>query len=393
MAKPGETPWNRLVFAVFLLPIGAGLIQRLAKPNHWFRDFDAFSCAAQRLNHHLPLYTNMVPCLGQKPTSYVYPPYLAQAWALLQHSAGHSGATALYGGLYFFLLIYLLHLFVVGRAGHGAAWVRAPLLVVVGADIFTCGNIAVIIHGVIALTAVFLWDYPVLTLALIVLASAIKPVFLVYAVLFLFHPMIWRKKIGYGLAAILLGLTPFLYFRFHDASRFAKDMKLIGYFTLVNDRGVGFLHLAGISSFGPAVANLYVASLYVLFAGLLIICGWAACVFADAAVQDRMWIAIAIAVFADPRLMFYDFLTVAPGLACLIDLTRQLGERFHRRTRAYAVTACLICLMLNSRGGQSGLYLFVPAFSLLFVIIGGTFISRNRDRLRLYFTARLPVRA
>ena len=391
MVRLGEARLNRLAFILFLLPIGTGLVQRVAKPNHWFRDFDAFSCAAARLGHRLPLYTNAIPCPRQKPTIYVYPPYLARLWEALQHAAGLSGATALYGGLYFFLLIYLLRLFISGKlvTSGEPGWMRAPLLVTIGTGLFTCGNIAVIIHGLIALAAIILWEYPILTMTLIVLAAAVKPVFLVYAVLFLFHPMNWRKKFAYGAATIILGLAPLLYFKFHDSVRFAHEMKLIGYFTLVNDRGVGFLNLTGLlglAAFGPLMAVLYG-----MFVSVLILCGFSLCVLAEATARERLWIGITIAIFADPRLMFYDFLTVAPGIVCLIGLSQRLGERFHRLVRGYGVAICLACLILNSRGGQSGLYVFVPAFYALFVIIGGAFISRNR--LRLSFIGRLPVRA
>ncbi len=351
------------LFSLFLAPILFGAIQRLHRPNHWFRDYDAFSCAASRVTQHLPLYGTAFPCPEQLPTSYVYPPYLADLWATLQHSVGLIGATALYGALYYYLLFYMLRRFIAGNLGSGPAAMRAAMLVAIGPDIFNCGNVAVIVHGVIALVLLFAWNYPFVLLVSIVLAAAIKPVYLVYVAVFLFHPMQNCKKVLYCIGAVILGLFPFLLFKLDNAVQFQNDMALIRYYATINERGYGFLNLAGL--LGMSKFSVFMAVSYGLFVAILLGGALYICHRGHAKTQEKLWIGVTSAVIADPRLMFYDMLTLMPGLVCVIALTRRLGATAYRINCAYSLLVCLICLALNSRGGQQGMYLFIPAFYLL----------------------------
>ena len=375
IARRVESAPAWVLFSLFLAPILIGAIQRLHRPNHWFKDYDAFSCAAARVNQHLPLYSMAFPCPDQQPTNYVYPPYLATVWAALQHSVGLIGATALYGALYYFLLFYVLRRFIAGDLGGGPAAMRAAMLVAIGPDIFNCGNVAVIIHGVIALVLLCAWDYPFVLLGSIVLAASIKPVYLVYVAVFLFHPMQNYKKILYCIGTVSFGLTPFLLFKLNHAALFQSDMALIKYFATVNERGYGFLNLAGL--LGISEVSVFMAVSYCLFAAILLGGALYICHRGQAKTPEKLWIGVTTAVMADPKLMFYDLLTLMPGLVCVIALSRRLGATAYRINCGYSLLVCGVCLALNSRGGQHGMYLFIPAFYLLIVANAAAFYRQR----------------
>ena len=363
------------LFLAFLLPIGVGLIQRFSRPNHWFRDYDAVSCAASRIAQHSELYVHTTHCILRKPTPYVYPPYLASLWSALQHSTGISGATALYGGLYYFLLIYILRILITGRSVGGQGWLRACLLTVIGADIFICGNIAVIVHCTLALCAVLFWEIPIVLVAGIICAAAIKPIFLVYNAVFLLHPMRWRQKIFYTGLATAGGILPFVAFMKLSPHLFKHDMALIRYYALINDRGAGFLNLMsliGLRQFSADMATLYVIGVAILLSSAIYICR-----VAQARANQRIWIGITVSILSDPRLMFYDVLTLAPGIVSLVGLSARLGRSAERVGGGLVVALCIACAVLNSRGGQYGLYVFVPAAYVLIIALAGGFLVES----------------
>jgi len=314
-------------------------------------------------------------CLLRIPTPYVYPPYLASLWSALQNSTGISGATALYGGLYYFLLIYLLRLFILGNSVGGQGWLRACLLAVIGADIFVCGNVAVIVHATLALCVLFFWEYPIIIAIAIILAAAIKPIYLVYISIFLFHPMKFIKKIFYAGFSTFFGLFSFLLFMKERPLLYNNDMSLIKYYALVNDRGTGFLNI--VSFFGIKSFSFSMIFLYVLFVSMLIGFSMYICRSSNAKIEQRLWIGITASIVSDPRLMFYDFLTIAPGIVCIVSLSKNLGQNVSRPITIYIVVLCVICSLLNSRGGQYGLYLFVPASFIMIVGLGIGFMVRD----------------
>lgn len=383
LAKRKFPDWG--MFVLFLVPVGVGLIQRLSRPNHWFRDYDAFSCAASRIIHHSRLYLRSAECLLRKPTPYVYPPYFAHAWAMLQHSTGLSGAAALYGGAYFFLLFYILRTYVGGSLVNGPIWLRACLLTVIGADVFVCGNIAVIVHGVIALCAVFLWEYPAVLAIAIIAAATIKPVFLVYCAVFLLHPMRLHRKAFYSVISVLGGLAPFFIFMEYQRSQFVQDIRLLHYYTMVNDRGYGFLNI--MSYIGLHEFDMTMLIVYGVFVTILVSAAIYIVKATDAPVHSRIWLGITVSILADPRLMFYDFLTFAPGVVSVVGLSQRLGRNTSRVINLYVVMLSAVSGLYNSRGGQYGLYLYVPGICVLILGIAAVFVGQSVLRRQANYAA------
>ena len=275
--------------------------------------------------------------------------------------------------------------YVSGSIVAGPGWLRACMLTVIGADIFVCGNVAVIVHGTIALCAVLLYEYPACLALAIIGAATIKPIFLVYNAVFLLHPMRLGRKVFYSAISVLGGLAPFVIFMRYNPHLFAQDMSLLHYYALVDDRGPGFLNLAGFV--GLRSVDLRMAALYGLFVAILVSAAIYIVTASEAPVRARIWIGVTVSILADPRLMFYDFLTVGAGLVSVVGLSRHLGRPFSRAVNWYVVTLCVVSSILNSRGGQYGLYLFVPGAYLLIVGIASGFLLRGRRGAAVITTA------
>jgi hypothetical protein len=351
---------------IVMLPFLSGILKQLTKTDHWFKDFDAVMCAGQAVLAGLSPYVGGFTCVSAQPQAFVYTPIAAKAFAQFQAMFGLTFEIAFCGGL-ICLVIYGIFRQLFRNDQYLAG--RAPLMAGLSASALTSGNISIGIHGLIFLASRFLFRYPALLIPVVVVASIIKPTFVVYLALFLFAGGPFRQRLTLLIVACVLIIAYFIQFYALDGANFTNWVQTMQSVGMVAERGLGFMGLPLINTLDdPAL----VAFFYIGFAMVIVASGVLIAETRLTDQRDRFALGISICVLLYPRLMAYDEYTLSFGLAAALCSCERIGLW---RTKQLVPMLAPVCLIFAVTGGQLGGRLMFELMCLLLVGMAGALVA------------------
>jgi hypothetical protein len=371
--RSGSTIRNAWLPAlVFALPLLTGLPRRLLGGSRLL-DYRAVLCGAERALHGQNLYDAGAACPGA--ARFVYSPWVAQAGAAILRGLGTTGFGALYLSLFALSLAYLIWLALFARAAPGPTSARAPFLGFSGFSLVANGNIAVMLHAGVALTAQAFARRPKLFLAAVIAAAWVKPVFLTYlaVVALAQRPIAWRiRAICVCVVAGLLPTAIFVLAAPHQAQLWRG---LVDHFVSQVTPGQGLF--GWMTSLGVPTGGLAGAVCAVAWLGLITAAGAAIATAADLDQRDRIWLGLACGVLANPRLMGEDLLLVGPGAYVALSAAEAWSPLFQARARPFAIGMCLLAMLSHLVGfNPTGARLATFGIAMLLLAVAGLAVGR-----------------
>lgn len=308
------------------LPVLGGLAGRFVRGTPGFEDFDAVTCAGLTLLKGGNPYDLTPACAGLKSATFVYAPPVVEGVAFVIAHLGADGYRLLFGGLWLLALCGLSAYAVKFALPEVDIRLKLPLLALFTGGCIACGNIAILLHGVVLLGALSLprrvWPF-VLTVTVV---SLIKPVLLTYLIVlaYMHRPLRWR--LGSTAAGVVAGLSLSLWV-LHSPSPLTPLWKdTLSQVVLSDQTGIsyfGWLHSWGIDSTSPVALSLLPVVM-----GTLALSGLALAELGQLSRNERLVLGMGLAQLLNPRLMDYDLLLVVPFGALLAHLVARKGGRW-----------------------------------------------------------------
>ena len=384
-------PRNRWLFILFFLfPVIGNVISRLTKGRWWLVDFDAVICAAHTIRLGHSPYSLMPACTGIQPTTFVYAPQIAHAFAPLEHAFGLMGARWGFAILYLPVMMFLVW-YAVWKPMAGAPWqLRLMTLAAMVGSVISCGNIGLVMHAMAILAAFQIKRSRLPFIAVVILGGLIKPTFMTYlVVLLLEHRPIVARLRSFALAAIagiaamvalLLTAGPFGSDWHRTLDTIIHQQPGIGFFAATTALGLdngSVVTLAGFGLFAVLMAS-----------GALVLAEWS-----GLTTDERIFFGLGAAQLLNPRLMDYDIFALAPFAAMLVMAAKPLGARvFAAVSWIVSGTAglCVITNILEIRAFYRA-PVTICVYSLLMLSIAGLTIWTKRERICAWFRNPLPI--
>ncbi len=321
-----RTPARKAVFALLcLLPIWGNALSRLVKHGWWLNDFDALVCGSAALGRGLSPYSLHPVCAGLRPAPYVYAPQIGQVLAPVVDVFGLSGSRTAYLVVLLPMMLLLLWYALIKPLPQAPWPLRLMTLAAMAGSTMACGNIGLVLHGVVILAALNIktsrWPF----IAAVVVSALIKPVMLTYLVVLLYEDRPLQARLRTGLIAATLGVSGFVALMV-TAGRFGPAWhQALNAVVIQEQPGIGYFSytsLLGLSTTSPVtLIGLVVFAVVIALSGL-ILAEWG-----KVTSGERVVIGLGIAQLLNPRLMDYDMLALAPFMATVVMLARPLGER------------------------------------------------------------------
>lgn len=345
--RPREWSRARLVgwWLLWSLPLLTGVYGRLFRAKTApLVDWGSVVCGAERVNAGLPLYGADAKCPDLAMSTYVYPPWVAQALAPLVRAFGHAGG---YGP---YLLLFVGGLALLLWAAFAAPWPwalrreRAPFLALVSWNPLVVGNVAVVQQAAVV-GAGLLGGAASLPFALTLAAVAlIKPTALAFCACILFAPAPLPRRA----ALCALACAPGLLLIGLGVDGAAEWRRFTFGEAVAADPGGGVLRWlddAGLRG-APALA---VSALY---GAALLAAGWLLAERGGLEARARLLLGATVAVLATPRVVAYDLLPLAPGWLAAAAAVEGRSPAPARGLRRWAVACCALYLVASVGGGK-----------------------------------------
>lgn len=314
-----------LISCVFWLPMLSGVLSRVFKHSRWFGDYGAIACAAEKLLQGKPIYDMHLACPGMNATVYVYHPFVVEAFAQPLAWLGQTRLLYVYAALFTLAVAGLLWI-IIGRTPPGLRSKRSWFAAFITGSAIYWANIGVILHALIAVAAVALRKRPSVLVLMIALAALVKPVFLVFAVVFALQPWpLWRRT-SYALAALALGAAPTVWLLVAGGPLAEQWRAMMNNFVFQNtgDGRPGDAFLGWLAFAHAPVAGLAPGLGYLAYAGLMTLAGLVTAEGLKLDADRRALFALSLGVLLMPRLMSQDYWLLGPGL---IGVAAAIGER------------------------------------------------------------------
>jgi hypothetical protein len=337
IAIPGG--WGLVVFS---LPVLTGLVNRVVRGGVWFTDYGALVCGGERAQAGTALYDQAIPCADPNAAAFVYGPWVAKVFAGLLQMFGHPGLMALYIALYVGAAALVVWAACLRVETPGAPRDRARFMAVVSGSAVTTGNIALSLHAAVAAAGLMVARAPGLFVLAVAAAGTVKPVFLTYlaVVVLARRSLAWRAgALALGLG---LGLAPTVMFAGAGGVEAEAWRQLLSHFVYrvtPGDGLFGWLTLAGVPTDGASGA-----ALALLWAGLVTFCGLVIAERGRLLDEQRLWLGLACAVLANPRLMSEDVFLLGPGLLVAVSAIRARRPKAALWAGRAAMGACVLSL-------------------------------------------------
>jgi hypothetical protein len=270
----------------------------------------------------------------------------------MQRRFGITSELFLTGAIYCVLLALVLRRLL---CEDGRLALRAPFLVGNSAAALYTGNISLIFHAGIFLLATEFPTAPVVLVPLVVLAAIFKPIFVVYAGLFLFTCRPWQERMLFSGLTLVAVAAYFIVFAVTDADTFFEWTRAASVAGLTHDRGHGIFALPLVDQVSDGRA---LGLIYLIFAATL---GSAALAMAQLWLRDpveRVSFGITVCILLYPRIMSYDHFTLPFGIAtALAAWLRMRPVGTHALLRVVQL-GCLVSMLCGGRPGGLLLLLF-----------------------------------
>jgi len=390
-----------LITLLFLLPLASGLIGKLDRSDSWFGDYRAIACGAQKVMEHGRLYDMGLHCKGfDKTAVYVYLPIVAQTGAEIIERVGQQGLWLLHLILYGLSLCLLFGGVYLPHFNRLSLMQKIPFAAFLTGSAIAWGNIAVVCHALILLTALASRRFPWLFVLSVVFCSIIKPVFLTYlCVLLLLDIPVW-KRLGWFCLGAVAGVAPTVWFAAQDTLLSQQWEDTLSYFVYELTPGesfYGWLDLVGISA-----DNSLAAVGWAGFAGLMCLSGLSLAEGLKLDSQSRIWLGLSLGVLLIPRLMSQDVFLIGVGLmiialnSTVIDTPYRLARLVLDRGQTLLTGLCVFALIGGALDlGDYTTRIATLGLSLYVLAAGGlTFAERHTDIFaRLFPLKARPLKA
>ncbi len=321
----------------FLFPIIGNAISRLSKHGWWLNDFDALSCGANHLRQGLSPYGLTPVCAGLRPAVDVYAPQIGQAFAPFISLFSLTGTRWAYLVVLLPMMALLVWYAILKPMDRAPRILRLMTLAAMAGSAMACGNIGLVLHGLVILAALNIkqsrWPF----LIAVTLAALIKPVCLTYLIVLLYEDRAVLARLRTTLIAVCVGLSGFIALLL-TAGPFAQAwQQALSVIVIHEQPGIGFFSftsLVGLSTTSPlTLAGFAIFALIIAGSGL-ILAEWS-----GLSGFERIVLGLGVAQLLNPRLMDYDMLALAPGMALVVMCSRSLGDRiFYHVSWAFAGT-------------------------------------------------------
>lgn len=392
-----------IVFA-FLLPLLSGVLGKIAKSHAWFGDYRAVACGAQKIIDAGPLYDMHLRCEGLDGTTavYVYLPVVAETFAALIRLIGQNGMLWLYTGLYIVSLRVLFRpLYLTlprpapleeGSAVSPSLRDKIPFAAFLTGSAVVWGNIAVLCHAAVLLSALGVKKRPWLYAAIVAACGVIKPVFLTYLLVLLFVDLPLVKRLGWAAAGAVAGLLPTLLFAAENSALSESWRAILSAFVYTTTPGesyYGWLGLMGLrgDSLGASFG-------WLVFAGLMTLSGLVICEGLKFDTRARIWLGLSLGTLCIPRLMSQDFFLIGTGLVYIAlnspALCAASAPLTFLKDRGRTVLTLICVFALIGGAAELGDYttrIATLLLSLYVLAIGALTLTQRRE---VIFTALLP---
>ncbi|MBU6372158.1 MAG: hypothetical protein KJS97_05465 [Alphaproteobacteria bacterium] len=341
-------PWAAaLITLVFAAPFLSGTLGRLLRGRTFFAEYESVACAGQRLNAGLSPYGADFACAGMNAQPFVYLPWVAESAAAVLRAVGPDVMRWGYVALYLAACAVIAWIVFWRAETPGARIERAPFLALITGSALTVGNVAIPITAAILLTALALPRRPLVFIAVVAAAGAVKPFQLTYLILLplaLGGPL-WRRALysalggaaGLGVFALALNAgNPALFEGWREAAqRMALDVA-------PGEGFLGWIFGAGLSPPLPALA-----AAYAVFAAAIGLSALALAERASLGKDARIFLGVSVATLLTPRLMQIDFLALGPGLLAVVAAAAVAAPHVRTPVSWLVYGACFAALLLG----------------------------------------------
>ncbi len=277
-------------------------------------------------------------------STYVYPPWVAQALGPLVRAFGPAGGYAPY------LVLFVAGLALLLWAAFAARWPwalrreRAPFLALVSWNPIVVGNVAVVQQAAV-ITAGLLGGAASVPFALTVaVAALVKPTALAFCACILFASAPLPRR----LTLCALACSPVLLLIGLNVDGAAEWRRFTFGEAVAGDPGGGVLRWlddAGLQG-APALA------LSAACGALLLAAGWIMAARGGLEPRARLFLGVTVAVLATPRVVAYDLLPLAPGWLAAAAAAEARRPGMGRRLRGWAIACCALYLAASLGGGK-----------------------------------------
>jgi hypothetical protein len=292
----------------------SGISSRLFKGwPYFFCDFQSVACAGRAALAGVDIYTaqDMPICKGLEAKPYIYIPAVADASGWVTSMIGGPAFFWAYVTVFVCALGYLLWILVMDKSAPAPLSARLLGLGMVTGSGVAWGNFAVVLHALVALASRVAYRAPLVFVAAVASAAAMKPTFAAYLFVFLLAPWPAWKRLAWAGGGAAVAMAPLALFILGggpevDTWRRAAEGMVLDVQLGDGAFGVGFL--LGVDAREPV---MFLG--YAVFAAVVI----ASCLQLVERMRpsnaDRIWLGLSAAVLIDPRFQSYDVFLLAPG--------------------------------------------------------------------------------
>jgi hypothetical protein len=334
---------------VFAVPMLGGIVGR-TRDGGWWPDLDAIVCAGARVEQGFSAYGGGL-CPGAHPAAFVYAPIVAQASDWLVGHLGASEFRLAYVAAYILALAMCAYEALLSPLQGVTLRMRAMFMALVTGTLITAGNVGVICHGAIIGTLLGFPRRRAPFIAMVALASLIKPTFATYLVVLLLEPVRWttrfvRMIFGVGAVGAAAGVVAIF-----DRAALQDWGKALRRVVLTDQAGRGFLGWA--AQLGLDGASPVGGAVFVALAVLLTLAGLSTVRRAAFGQREVVVFGVGLAQLLNPRLMTYDELALAPMAALTCLAAAQVSPTLGMRVRWGLALACVAALAAGCVGWMS----------------------------------------
>lgn len=333
---------------IFLLifwsaPLWTGFFGRLLKRAALFQDYEEIACAAERRLQHLTLYGD-TKCPGVHSAPFVYPPWVADAFAAPLSWLGRDGLLIVYAAIFVAALATLLWFALWRPLSEARFSFRVAFLGMVAGGPIAFGNISVLVHAGVYVAALAAGADSLVFALTVSLVSLIKPLYLLFFTFTAFSPASLRRKamiIALGAAAPLATL-------FVTSPDVVLWRETVASMMSGSDRGGGFVNWMYTIGVRTVAGE---ACLYALYGAALFFAGYILSEFGQLTNAQRVWLGGAVTVLLFPRIMSYDVLALGPGIIAALAAKTSTPRPIFSRFGWLAMLSCGVCFTSTIFGG------------------------------------------
>lgn len=300
-------------------------------------------------------------------SSFIYLPWVADLGHDLTVTFGAAPVLSVWAWVSIASLAVAIYLPLVGALPFASRKARLPFASLITGSVVYWGNIAGLIYALFALSTLIAARRPLLLVCLIVFAGTIKQTWLSGLVVILLLDLpVWKRWVYFFVGAIV-GLAPTLGFiLFADPAEVSAWATVTARTTMAHTPGQGLL--GWLIVLGLPTQSDWIVPIWFIYASILVTAGLGIVARYQPERRARVWLGVLIMTLLIPRIVTYDFLLFAPGMALVLSLAWSEG----RKGLVCAVYgACVLTALIGLVDSADAAIMLVTALSALSVMIIG----------------------